>query len=97
MLQEEAAANNYDKVTMENNKRFPLKVFENRFQGQARVVAFVASATQIGIPIVRQRLFATALSHRSLIWLGPDDNEEIYLDFLDLFGKRVVAVKDPMN
>ena len=59
--QEDCAVNDYDKTTMENNEWFPLSFFENRFAGQARVVSIVASSNQIGFPIVRRRLFATAL------------------------------------
>ena len=76
--QEDAAVNDYDKVTMENNEWFPLKVFENRFAAQSRIVAIVASSAQLGLLIVRRRLSATALSHRTLTWVGPNTNNEIY-------------------
>ena len=88
---EDTAVNDYDRVTMENNELFPLSIFENRFCAQSRVVAIVASSTQLGLPIVRRRLFATALSNRTLVWVGPNTNEEIYADFLVFSASRQSA------
>lgn len=35
-----------------------------------------------------------ALSFRTLIWVGPNTNEEIYADFLDFFGKQAISEGD---
>ena len=36
----------------------------------------------------------TALSHRSLVWVGPNSNIDIHDDFMSLFARQVVVEGD---
>ena len=79
---EVTAVNNYNKVAMEHNEWIPLPIFRRRFAEQARVLSIVPSPSLLGYPIHRRRLFVTALSFRTLIWLGLVSDSDIYIDFL---------------
>ena len=94
LWQEDVAQSDFDKVTMENNEWFPIEMFVARFAPQARILRLVADCSILGIPISRRRLFVTALSNRSLVWLGPSTDVAIHEDFMSFFARQVVVEGD---
>ena len=55
------------------------------------VVHLKLSPVKLGHPHIRNRLHGALICKEDWVWLGPDSDEDIEKEFLELFGRRVVA------
>jgi hypothetical protein len=89
--QEGCAVADYDSVTMENNTFFPKRTFKQRFEAGYNVIGIVTSPCRMGWPAIRERMYLTALNYKTVIWMGPDTDEEISEHFHSIFGAKCVC------
>ena len=81
----EVAAVNYDTATVENSPRFPMSIWKDRLKDRNHVVSIILGPIA-GWPASRTRRYATSIRKESLIWTGPQTDEEIAKDFAGIFG-----------
>ena len=64
----------FDIIQLENDCHFPKQQFANQMP-HCKTVAIDSSVTDLGVPVQRRRLLATALNSSTLVWVGPDTDE----------------------
>jgi len=84
----------YDVVTMENSPRMPLHVFASEMSPSSEVVSLVFGPEDMGWPVMRRRLCASAIRRDSLVWVGPLEPAAVKSHFMSFFARRVAADGD---
>jgi hypothetical protein len=81
----EQSIKGYDMTTLENSPRFPINMFKKVMEPRHRVVSISFGPELLGFPTVRKRSFTTALNLETMIWVGPEKDEDISKDFISHF------------
>jgi hypothetical protein len=84
----------FDQITIENNKYFNKARLVRRLQPEYKLISLVTCPGRMGWPSPRQRLLCSALRYETVIWLGPDTDEEVEKHFHSIFGARVLLEGD---
>lgn len=78
----------YDIVVLENSSHFPISMFREQAEPDAQVFAIIVGPELVGWPLRRTRLFAVSVRRSSMLWLGPETDEEVARDFFLTFGAK---------
>lgn len=83
-----------DIITMENVPTMPQAMFRDQLSRTHIVLSAVLGPEDLGRPERRRRLFCTAVSRETCVWLGPETAEESAKLFIRMFSRRVVLEGD---
>jgi hypothetical protein len=82
-----------DLLFVENSHLFPFSDFEEGMGPEYQCLHICVCLAELGVPMRRPRLYGVALLRRSLIWVGPPQ-DELKDAFLSLFGKQCLMESD---
>ena len=83
-----------DIVTLENSPLMPKELFQGRMAETHLLRSICFGPEDLGRPERRQRLLSSAIKLSSLVWCGPDSEEETAALFEEFFFRRVVLEAD---
>ena len=83
-----------DVIGHENSPFFPTRIFVEQLSSTHKVVTLICGPDALGYPLRRRRQLSIGLRKSSLVWVGPNSQEEITKQFWGLFCRQVVLDGD---